>query len=199
MPIPSHNFGAVLFLEELLLQCQLVTRSAERLDQAAAYWIDLERSIHERTIAKGDIAAPIAIIADCVVCLSAMAAIRRILYPSGSVSNRVQKRSAVLLNMLGNPSLPNLIAISVRNSWEHFDERLDEFLTKKISKVYAPYVAAAPPKSDSIVLRRFDPVGFAIYFGNDPIALRPCIEEVKFLFGRIHQAFKCLETDRIEI
>ncbi len=195
MPIPSHNFGAVLFLSELGLQCHLVNRSAQRLERAAEHWIKLEQGIDD-----GETAPPIDIVADCTVCLSAMAAIRRVLRPSQRASSKVKERSTALLRLLGNPPFPNVTSVQVRNSWEHFDERLDDILgTRTKGSVSELYVSSKIPDSDTIVMRRFDPVGFAIHFVNQSIALRPCIAEVKQLSGLIEQAYARLQSERVDV
>lgn len=195
MPIPIHNFSAALFLSELGLQCHLVNRSAQRLERAAEHWIKLEQGVDD-----GEMAPPLDIVADCTVCLSAMAAIRRVLRPPQNASSQAKKRSEALLRLLGDPPLPNVTSVQVRNSWEHFDERLDKMLaTRGKGAVSELYVSSMAPDSDTIVMRRFDPVGFAIYSANEAIALRPCIEEVKELSVLIDRAYVRLQSERVDV
>ena len=61
--------------------------------------------------------------------------------------------------------MTNLTSVAVRNAWEHFDERLDDMLMNRDrgTPVSEPYISSRHPDSDTIVLRRFDPVGFAIH------------------------------------
>jgi hypothetical protein len=195
--IPSSNFIAVVLLLELDIQCKLIDRYAKKLEEAASQWIQLEQGMDADTMA-----SPIDIVAACTVCLSAMAAIRRLLFVcdrKGS-KGRIGKRCAVLTDLLGNPSLPSLSSATVRNSWEHHDERIDDLLaTAPIEDISPIYVAASPPQKDTVVLRRFDPVGFAIHFAGESISLRPCIEDAKLLAARITSAWARLQQERITV
>ena len=191
MPIQSRNFGPVLFLLEIGLQCHLFNRSIKRLDQAADHWIKLDKGIDD-----GGTAPPLEIVADCTVCLSAMAAVRRILRPAKSASDRAKHRSEVLLKLLGNPELPNVTSVKVRNSWEHLDERLDEILSARTEgPVSELHVSPSAPRAGIIVMRRFDPVAFTIHFAKDSIPIRPCAVEIAELTKRMNQAYKRLQTD----
>jgi len=184
-----------MFLLELSLQCQLATRYTEHLEKAAAHWIALENGIDD-----GGKSPPIDIVACCAVCLSAMAAIRRLLFVGGRANHSVRKRCAALLDLLGNPALPNLRAAEVRNSWEHFDERLDALLATRVSGAVSQiHISAKPADATTTVLRRFDPVGFAIHFTSETIALRPCVEEVKVLASRVSDAFARLRQEKADV
>ena len=197
MPIPSTNFGAVLFLSELGLQIHLFERSMRRLTRAAQHWVDLESGIDD-----GEKAPPLEIVADCSVCLSAMAAVRRVLYPAAGASAAVKRRSDALLGVLGNPTLASVVAVGVRNSWEHLDERLDAYLVNHATgkrSVSEVHVSAAAPSAGTIALRRFDPVDLAIHYADQRIALRPCAEEIADLSARIHQAYIRLQSERVDV
>lgn len=189
--------GAVLFLLDLMTRCQIVARCADRLERAAKHWVNVEQGIDD-----GQVAPPLDIIVDCTVCLSSMAAIRRILRPKDGSKPAVKRRSSALLKLLGEPAIPNLVvAIEVRNSWEHIDERLDDILRTRQRGSVEPtiYISSTPPDSNAIVLRRFDPIGFAIHFGDDVIALRPCIEEVSQLLKLVDGAFVQLRSEIIDV
>lgn len=196
-PIPSYNFGAVLFLSELGLQCHLFNRSIQRLERAADHWKKLILGIDD-----GETAPPLEIAADCTVCLSAMAAVRRILRPSRSARVAVKRRSEALLNLLGNPALHNVTSVKVRNSWEHLDERLDDILSMRVpgqGSVSELHVSPKPPDARTIVMRRFDPTEFTIHFANDAISLIPCVDEMKELSGLIDNAYVRLQTERVNV
>ena len=196
MPIPNSNFGASLFLDELGLQCQLFNRGIAALEEAAKHWQAVEAGIDD-----GQTVPPLKIIADCTVCLSSLAAIRRILYPNQSSANTKSRATSMLL-LLGNPALSNVSAVRVRNSWEHFDQRLDEMLKERArtgGAVEPLRVSARAQDNSSIVLRCFDPVSFSIRFLGETILLRPCIEEIIDLSERIQNGYLRLQAEEFRV
>ncbi len=192
MPIPNANFGEVLFLLELDLNCKLFKQAFAVLEVAAQHRISLEKGIDD-----GKPGSPLQIVAECTVCLSSLAAIRRILSPS-SKDTRAQERASTIRDLLGNPALPNVTSVKVRNSWEHLDERLDAVLEQRAMKkwpVVPIHVSPRGPDTSSFVLRRFDPVTFAIHFAGETIQLRPCIEEINDLANRINVGYQRLNNE----
>lgn len=198
MPISSNNFPAVMLLCEIDLQCKLIARSAERLRESAQHWIALDKSIDD-----GKTAPPIDIVALCSVCLSAAASISRHLLVGdrkGKKAIRISKRCAALMNLLGNPKLPVVSSITVRNSWEHLDERLDELLSSQSFKSYSEvHVAVKPPDAATFVLRHFDPLRMEIKYGPDAVSLEPLIAEAKELSRLVDAAFKHLHTGQCNV
>lgn len=197
MPIPNSNFGASLFLIELGLQCQLFNRGIAALEEAAEHWQAVEAGIDD-----GKTVPPLKIVADCTVCLSSLAAIRRILYPNQQASASTKSRATSMLLLLGNPALSNVCAVKVRNSWEHFDERLDEMLKVRASTggaVEQLRVSARAQDNSSIVLRCFDPVSFSIRLIGETILLRPCIEEIHDLSERIQNGYHRLQAEEFRV
>ncbi len=51
MPILNVNFPVVMLLSEIDLQCKLIARSAERLQDSAQHWILLGQGIDDNKIA----------------------------------------------------------------------------------------------------------------------------------------------------
>jgi hypothetical protein len=197
MPIPSHNFGAELFLSELSLQCDLFERAMNNLKIAAEHWKKLADCVDD-----GKTASPLQIVSDCTVCLSSMAAVRRILYPNKKASVLAKSRASAILNVLEVPTLVNVTSVDVRNSWEHFDERLDKYLTALGSvggSIAELHVSVLPLNATTTVLRRFDPIELAIYFAGDKISLRPAAAEMKDLSERIHAAYSRLQTEHVNL
>lgn len=197
MPIPGSNFGAVLFLSELGLQIHLFERSMTRLTRAAQHWGDLNSHIDG-----GGTASTLEIVADCSVCLSALAAVRRVLYPGTGSNPNVRRRSEALLSVLGHPPLATVQSVTVRNSWEHLDERLDAYLRKDIEGVRTVsevHVAAEAPTAGSLVLRRFDPLDLAIHYAEDRIPLGTCADEMADLSLRIKQAYQKLHIEQVDV
>ncbi len=197
MTIPSHNFGAVLFLSELGLQIHLFQRSVRRLERAAVHWKQMEDGIDD-----GDTAPPLEIVADCTVCLSSLAAVRRVLRPNSSAPAKAKRRATAIDDLLGQPPLTNVTAVSVRNSWEHLDDRLDDWLgtrTPGTGSITEIHVSCHPPSPSTTVLRRFDPVHFAIHFGGAVVSLSSCIVEMNDLQSRIDQAYVRLRTEKVDV
>jgi len=197
MPIPSHNFGVVLFLSELGLQLNLFRRSVSRLERAAEHWKNIENGIDD-----GQVAPPIDIVADCTVCLASLAAVRRVLRPSPIAPTTARDRATAIDGLLGQPPLLNVTSVNVRNSWEHLDERLDDWLdnrTPGFGSVTELLVSCTPPSSTTTVLRRFDPVQFAIHFGGSGVSLKDCVMEMDDLQKRIDQAYVKLQTEIVDV
>lgn len=189
MPIPSANFNAVILLCEVDISCKIILRSAAKLETAAKHWIDLSQGIDD-----GGKAPPIDIVADCFTCLSAAAAISRMLFlgkRTGKTADRIRRRCFALMQLLGNPPLSALDSLSVRNSWEHLDERLDDLLESQTCRSHAEiHVSPEPPRPETFVSRHFDPKSMEIRFAGDVFAFAPIVAESKLLSARVDCAFK---------
>ena len=186
MPIPSAHFDEVVFLYELDINCSLFNRAFASLQVAATHRINLANSIDD-----GQPGSPILIVEQCTVCLSALAAIRRILAPA-STKPRIQERASRMRSLLDEPPLTHVTTVAVRNSWEHIDERLDAVLSER-AKHKGPVeqisVSPSAPDPDTFVLRRFDPVTFTIQFAGEATPLLACVEEITELKSRIAKAY----------
>lgn len=105
MSIPSANFGILMLLDELHIQCRLFERNIERLEDAADHWIKMNRGEDfDRKV------PPMDILAWCTVCLSAMAAIRHLIV-SGRSNPIADGRRRVLREFLGNPELVSVLKL----------------------------------------------------------------------------------------
>jgi hypothetical protein len=188
MPIPSARFNTVILLCEVDLNCKIIARSAAKLESAAKHWIDLAQGIDD-----GGSAPPIDIVTDCFACLSAAAAISRMLFlgkRAGKSSGRIKQRCEGLMQLLGNPQISALNSLSVRNSWEHLDERLDDLLESNTCRSHSEiHVSPVLPKPETFVSRHFDPTSMEIRFAGDKFALAPIVTESKLLSERVEVAF----------
>lgn len=187
MVISSSNFNTVIYLSDINTQCHLFKRSFEQLEIAAEHWVNISKGIDD-----GKKFSPLKIISECTVCLSAMSAIKRML--NADKPPAAQKRSFTLFELLGSPSLDNVFSKSVRNSWEHHDERLDRVLRdyiggKGVSEIY---VSATPPKEGTLVLKRFNPNDMSIHFLDNVVELPPCLEEINQLLLAINDTISGL-------
>jgi hypothetical protein len=187
--ISNENFGVVILLEEVQIQCMLFENNCARLEDAADHWIKLSHGEDfDRSV------PPIDVVAWATVCLSAMAAIRRLLVPSPTRS-KANKRRAALYQLLDQPSLPTISSVAVRNSWEHLDERLDELLPTMRSGSISPiHLTAEPPMPGTVVLKRLDPLTLTVYFSSEGIPLRAARDEVEELSKRLDAAYKKLTS-----
>lgn len=177
----GSSFNILIYCSDLEFQCALFNRSFKRLEICAEHWIKLCSG----KSTDGEIVSPLEIMAECTVCLSAMAAIRRMLFPGERAGSRAKERSLLLKKLLNFPSLENISSVAVRNSWEHNDERLDNILESRSvgrTRIAHTYVSTKIPSDDLTVLRRFNPVELSIYFSNEKIELKRCKEEIENVF-----------------
>ena len=182
MAIPGESIAIVILLDELELQCRLAQAAIERLQAAAAAW-------RNNIPGKG---APLQIVSDCIVCLSASAAIYRLLEPGERKGKRLPvpaKRCKALRRVLGYPPLVEAKKQGTRNSWEHMDERLDVVFTSRSYTKFSPvHLAPQPPTPDTFVHHHFDPVAVAIKHGPDSIRLEALHGECSNLLEAIRYA-----------
>jgi hypothetical protein len=121
MSIPSFNFVPAMFLLELDSQCRLAEFCYEKLRESAPGWyenstiVDFEQAL-----------APQEIMIFCVGFLSCAKNIARFLF--SEVKGKPRCRAAHMRDLLTVGDLPTLKNVSVRNSFEHLDERLDSIL-----------------------------------------------------------------------
>lgn len=171
MTIPFKNVDAILFLAELNLQCNFAERAATRLQVARVGWI--KKSFNSERI------PPIEIFEACHQLLLASGVISKILFGGGH-NVRPRKRGTLLRKLMLLPELPLLAERSVRNSYEHVDERLDEMAHKFSSEVkISPLsVSDSEPEPNEIVLKRFSPRDMRIYFSEQFVDLMGLISEI---------------------
>lgn len=175
--VENSYFNILIYCSDLKFQCSLFERSFKRLGVCAEHWIKLCSGKGT----DGEVVSPLEIMAECTVCLSAMAAIRRMLFPSEKANSKARSRSSLLKELLNVPLLKNISNVSVRDSWEHNDERLDKILESRTigkTKISDAYVSTKIPSEELTVLRRFNPVELSIYFSNEKIDLKLCSEEI---------------------
>ncbi len=186
-PISAEHLAIVILLDELELQCSLAESAIERLRLAAHAW-------KNKVPGAG---RPIDVVGDCIICLSAAAAIYRLLEPGDRNGKRLKAskpRCRALRRVLGYPAVVELKKQGTRNSWEHMDERLDTVFTAGTFRSFAPvHVSPQPPSSDTFVHHHFDPVAMAIRHGADSLDLEALFLECADLreaqrFVQLHMA-----------
>lgn len=178
------------------LSCRHIASSSDRLKAAASHWKALDQGVDD-----GLSYPPIDIAADCTLLLTSAAAVSRSLFLGDRRGRRAQKaatRSTALIELLGNPQLPTLQSLAVRNSWEHLDERLDDLLSERAYTSYSEiHVQVQAPKAGTFALRIFDPVNLEIGYGPDRISLVILCAEACEVRSRVEQAIQTLNTREV--
>jgi hypothetical protein len=191
----TDNFPASLLLAELHIQCQLISESFNFLRNVSNQLVENCSGRFD-----GVNYSPFLIIGHCTICLSGMAAIRKMLFHLDRKDPIIRNRCARLMELLGNPDIPYLSSAMIRNAWEHLDERLDEAIPSTQGRVVSPvYVSSFEPTKEMVTLKRFDPKSFSIWFMDHQIPLLQCETEVKLIFERVHQAFSKLQTTTFSV
>ena len=185
MNMSSNNIASVLFLEELQLQYMVAEVAFARLQKAAQSRIDPSPNwMHE-------IVPPREIIIDCGTFLSAAGIFSKILF-EGTRKALVKARCSKLRQLLDLGDCPLLRDLSVRNSFEHVDERIDEQFSPGIPQHYlveALSVDVKPPTEGTIVFKRFDPRTLTVSFGTHAISLSACKSEMSSVMEKTRCAY----------
>ena len=188
MTLKAENLAIVILLDELDLQCQLAQKAIEWLRTAAEAW-------------KNNVASegkPLDIIANCIVCLSASAAIHRLLEPGDRKGKRAaltERRCRAVRRVLHYPALVQVKKQGTRNSWEHMDERLDTVFSQGKCLSFAPvHLSPRAPNPGTFVHHHFDPANMAIKHGIDSIELNELYKECDALREAIKFANLSLAT-----
>src|SRR5574337_20906 len=182
MPIKSYNSAPVMFLMELSTQCDFARVSFESLQCAAPAWYtDATPEQFAEAMSSRDI------LIQCTAFLSAAGVISKTLF-AGSRKGKVARRCKRLCQLLGINNLPTLRDLSVRNSFEHIDERLDKIFSSFASgSVHPLSVTERPPPPGTLMLKRFDPKGLMVCFATAEIFLTECMSEISEIRSRIDQ------------
>ena len=193
MPIASANFPVLALLVELHVDCLDAERAIKKLRDGCRHWRLLHRGKDfDRKFPPGDV------LAWASVCLSAFNRIRLMLYPGKRRSQTIAKRCAFLQKMLGNPRLEHVCTSEVRNSWEHFDERLDHVIRKPRFKSFSNIsISVDRPPADTLVFRQVDAVRLTIHVLDQEIPIRPCLSEIRALNAAVVAAHDSLMDGRI--
>jgi hypothetical protein len=171
--IRNPSSPSLFFFMELIIQCKLARRAYSSLSAYARAEVDEDCDFKlSRTM------GAIEVISECIVFLSAAKVIAKILFPGTSSPSKSKLRAAELRTKLCISELPNLSSLSVRNSFEHIDERLDGILRDyREHSICQVHVSLEEPAS-SLVLRRFDPRALTISFLGETLNLKPCNQEI---------------------
>ena len=195
MPVKTYNFEPAVFLVEFNTQCNIASIVFHRLQQTAPGWYS-----EAPTEVVGAQMSPRDIMINCAAFLSAAAVISKILFPGARPNTKVHRRCERLRMLLEIGELPTLQKLSVRNSFEHVDERLDSiFKTFKSGSIAPISVDEDSHAKDTLVLKRFDPRNLTIAFLKAELSLPECIAEIDQIDSMIDPALKKLFGSRFDL
>lgn len=193
MGIKGHNFTALIYLMELEYQCGAVKYSFEKLVDRLPGWKNKATETEiERRISPLEAQTYISSL------ISGLGMISKTLTSKRSVA---KKRSQSLMELLGEPNLPNIFSRDTRNSNEHLDERLDNYMKGFTSGSLKPdvWLSEKDPNSSAIICRRLNPSTFELTIAGDSLDLKKCLDEIDKLRDHIKKGVKRLETEKHEI
>jgi hypothetical protein len=183
--IMNNGYPEWFFLLELRTQCGLAKYAYSRL---------VEYSRTEIAKPQKDIyfqpEQAAQVVADCTVFLSAVAMIANLLFAPAARDPDSKVRAAKLRQKLGEPSLPIIGSKSVRNDFEHVDERLDGVIRSHPDQYICQLHISRDAPSFPVVLRRFDPLTLSICFFERALDIKACIEEIEQLDRLLDEAMK---------
>lgn len=193
-PVKGYNFAPLMFLLEIENQCSIASKSYEKLKNSVPGW--------RKTASQKDIEdrlAPIEIVMYSSAFLSAAAIIGKILTPRGR-GQKIVNRTKNLCTLLEIDEIPVISNFSVRNSFEHIDEKLDSFLENYQGNQWSPIsVHEDKPDSSIFVLKRLDPLDLTIEFARDKIEIESLMTEIKIVHQKIDKAIEKLKGDMVEV
>lgn len=162
----------LLYVSELQIQCALAKQAYEHL-------IEYSRLVGGSNSRQEPCPySPLDVISHCVGFLSAVAGISKILFPTNP---KALSRGERLRNRLNLSSLPNTESRTVRNSFEHVDERIDSLAERhQNGDICLVDIDDDPPK-ETIVLKRLDPKSKTIEFLGQRIDIEACYREIQIV------------------
>ena len=139
--------------------------------------------------------SPNEIIYNCMVFLSAAGVISKILFAGKRSHKKIKSRCENLRKLMGIGELPILNNLSVRNSFEHIDERFDDiFSDLKAKKITPLNVIEDSTSADELILKRFDPKELSISFSKHSLSLEDCMVEIIQVESKIRPALAQIEN-----
>jgi hypothetical protein len=183
LTIKTPSSPSVFFLMELLIQCKIARRAYSVLAEFSRAEVAKDwDAIRARPM------GAIEVMAECAVFLSSAGIIAKVLFPGERSSTRSKLRGTELRSKLCVTDFPNLSSTSVRNSFEHIDDRLDTIIRDYNNHSICQIHVAIEEPANVVMLRRFDPVELTISFLGDTLDLKRCNDEITELQNLIPEA-----------
>jgi len=168
------------FLMELTTQCELAKSAYRRLVDYSRAEINKQQSA-----IFFDSDEAFKVVADCTLFLSATSMIAKLLFfrksKNADTSYRASVRASKLRTKIGIDEFPSLNSTTVRNHFEHADERLDKIIHDHPEEYICQFHISRELPEHPVVLRRFDPVSLSISFLGDTVDLQACMEKIEKL------------------
>ena len=188
--IPGENGRPAMFLLELHRQCKLVSHCFNQLSRMAPEWLEKSWSQGGPTSTPDDLLSQIHALLSCA------ASIGWFLFPGKRKKPTVQLRCLRLRTLLEIESLPILESLAVRNSFQHLDERLDDFFRDRHSGSYQPVsISESGPRGETIALKHINPSSLEVSFLGDKLNLHSLLAEVNCIEARVVAAWSKLENE----
>lgn len=181
--VHSRHHRRIIFLLELDTQCTLAERVFRRLQKAAKAW-----NLHAEF--EGETGAPIEILHLAHSFLTYSGVIVKIIFERSRKEKKLSDRCSDLQDLLEIKTSPHLEKLDVRNSLEHIDERLDEYIPKPPYKFESYAVGGVERREGKTVIRRFDPDKLEFWFLDKYVQLEPLFDEIGIIKSRIRLAFE---------
>jgi len=190
LSVGGQNAASDVVLWEIELQCQIAKLSVERLRNFSER--QLPAALWKRIPIKGP-QNLVELLADCSAFLTAASIISKMLYKGDRRKPTVAKRTQRLREILEISDLPTLQKLSVRNSFEHIDERLDDQLTQNPSGGFVQYHTTRYPPPKGLVLKRFNPETLSISYLQDTLDIGACSSEIAEVELGVPKARKAIQ------
>jgi hypothetical protein len=121
--------------------------------------------------------------------------ISKMLWPRRSGEDRATELRASLSIGENDPVFSTLKSNDARNYFEHFDERLDKWVSRSKSRNIADFNPwgkspdLASISDDVVLFRNFDVSNFAIIYGREIYPLKPVVRALWELYERVRKAW----------
>ncbi len=185
--LPGYNFPPAVFLTELSLQCALAKDAYQHLKEGTRGW---QNGASEAFFK--DRATPLELVSRSIVFLSAAAMISKVLFGVQN-TQKIKDRTSALRKLLSvnEATFPLLSSRDVRNSLEHLDERLDNYLKGFTKGAYSfgIQVLESAPKKGTFVPRQIHPRTLIFTAAGESVDLPACKAEIDALEAKIKTAF----------
>lgn len=184
--VKSIHFRKLAFLIEISTQCLLAKRAFNRLKKSAKAKVLFKEY-------EGETGAPIEILHLVHSFLTYAAVIAKIIFARGRNNKVILDRCSELRDLLEIRDCPNLANLKIRNSFEHIDERYDEYVPEPPCTFQHLAIGKEEDRNEKTVIRRFDPYSLEFWFLDEYIKILPLMEEINHIESMLKPAIGKLE------
>ncbi len=186
-PVPPQPFGAHLqwmFEQEIINQWEQALLGVETMNaflkadrgDQAQFWFGLNSA------------------------LTGLANISKIFWPTGQANAHTRDRCEALRLAFGVDEGSSVLTRKVRDSMEHFDERLDTWYQVSESKNFVDHLIGGPNAvvglAESDFARRFDPGTNVVQVFGESLDFQDLVSEVERVVSRVKERHEVMWWDR---